>query len=89
MINKRIKKSLIVQYIVCCVFCFLSLVCPMLLVSLDCPFLIAPSMFILKMKESECCFLHSINCDDFIIPMIPIIILALEVLNISFVFLTE
>ena len=31
-----------VQHILCCVF--LRLVCPMLQVSLDCPFLIAPSV---------------------------------------------
>jgi len=34
-----------VQHILCCVFVFLRLVYPMLLVSLDCPFLIAPSVF--------------------------------------------
>ena len=36
-----------VQRILCCVFCFvcLRLVCPMLPVSLDCPFLIVPSVF--------------------------------------------
>ena len=36
-----------VQHILCCVFvlCFLRLVYPMLLVSADCPFLIAPSVF--------------------------------------------
>jgi len=36
-----------VQHILCCVFCFffLRLVYPMLPVSLDCPFLIAPSVF--------------------------------------------
>jgi hypothetical protein len=38
-----------VQYILCCVFVLfvivLSLVYPMLPVSLDCPFLIAPSFF--------------------------------------------
>ena len=33
-----------VQYILCCVFVFLRLVYPMLPVSLDCPFLIAPSV---------------------------------------------
>ena len=32
-----------VQHILCCVF--LRLVCPMLAVSLDCPFLIDPSVF--------------------------------------------
>ena len=35
-----------VQHILCCVFEFYPrLVCPMLLVSLDCPLLIAPSAF--------------------------------------------
>ena len=36
-----------VQHILCCVFCFVSLrlVYPMLLVSLDCPFLMSPSVF--------------------------------------------
>jgi len=34
-----------VQHIMCCDFVFLSLVYPMLPVSLDCPFLIAPSVF--------------------------------------------
>ena len=36
-----------VQHILCCVFCFarLHIVCLMLLVSLDCPFLTAPSVF--------------------------------------------
>ena len=35
------------QHILCCVFCFvfLCLVYPMLPVSADCPFLIAPSVF--------------------------------------------
>ena len=34
-----------VQNILCCVFVFLRLMYPMLPVSLDCPFLIAPSVF--------------------------------------------
>jgi hypothetical protein len=34
-----------VQHILCCVFVFPRLVYPMLPVSLDCPFLIAPSVF--------------------------------------------
>ena len=36
-----------VQHIWCCVFCFvfIRIVYPMLSVSLDCPFLIAPSVF--------------------------------------------
>ena len=36
-----------VQHMLCCVLCFacLRLVYPMLPVSLDCPFLIAPSVF--------------------------------------------
>jgi hypothetical protein len=36
-----------VQHILCCVFCFASLrlVYPMLLVSLDSPFLMSPSVF--------------------------------------------
>ena len=35
-----------VQHILCCaLFCFCCLVHPMLPVSLDCPFLIAPSVF--------------------------------------------
>jgi hypothetical protein len=36
-----------VQHILCCVFCFvfIRIVYPMLSVSLDCPFLIAPSVF--------------------------------------------
>ena len=35
------------QHILCCMFCFvcLRLVCPILPVSLDCPFLIAPLVF--------------------------------------------
>jgi hypothetical protein len=34
-----------VQHILCCVFAFLRLVYSMLPVSLDCPFLISPSVF--------------------------------------------
>jgi hypothetical protein len=36
-----------VQHILCCVFCFgfLRLVCPMLSVSLDCPFFLVTSVF--------------------------------------------
>jgi len=34
-----------VQHILCCVFVFLRLVCPLLPVSLDCSFLIALSVF--------------------------------------------
>ena len=34
-----------VQHILCCVFLSLRLLCPMLPVSLDCPFLIAHSVF--------------------------------------------
>jgi hypothetical protein len=34
-----------VQRILCCVVCFVCLVYPMLPVSLDCPFLISPSVF--------------------------------------------
>jgi hypothetical protein len=36
-----------IQHILCCVFCFVSLrlVYPMLLVSLDSPFLMSPSVF--------------------------------------------
>jgi len=34
-----------VQHILCCVFVFLGLVYPMLPVSLESPFLIAPSVF--------------------------------------------
>jgi hypothetical protein len=56
-----------VQHILCCVFVFLRLVYPMLLVSLDCPFLIAPSVFsniYLVQLFASClvsCVNHNIN----------------------------
>ena len=34
-----------VRHVLCCVFVFLRIVCPVLPVSLNCPFLIAPSVF--------------------------------------------
>ena len=52
-----------VQHILCCVcFVFLPLVYPMLPVSLDCSFLIAPSQFSLKLAHTNILKLHVLVC---------------------------
>jgi len=50
-----------VQHTLCCVFVFLGLVYPMLPVSLESPFLIAPSVFPKAYLRENCIYLYDIS----------------------------
>jgi hypothetical protein len=50
-----------VQHTLCCVFVFLGLVYPMLPVSLESPFLIAPSVFSNVYFRENCIYLYDIH----------------------------